>query len=237
MPRQKLNIVKFLPLFILLLLLVFAAYFRIDQYLSYASLQSHYQQLKGWADHHFFSLLSAFAGIYILAIAISIPGAVFLSLGAGLLFGIFWGTLIVVISATIGATLLFYAVKTSLGEWLAPKTKGWLGKMQNGFQNDAFSYLFILRLIPIFPFWAVNIVPALLNIDAGTFIIATFLGIIPGSIVFVSIGNGLNHLIEQQQQPDLSIIFSWPVLLPLLGLAGLTLLGVFYKNTLKKKKS
>lgn len=234
MPEQKLKIKNFLPLFILLLLLLLAAYFRIDRYLSYASLQSHYQLLRHWADNHFFSLLAAFGGVYILAVAISIPGAVFLSLASGLLFGLFWGTLVVVISATIGATILFYAVRTSLGTWLAPQAKGWLSKMRDGFLRDAFSYLLILRLIPIFPFWAVNIVPALLNISAATFISATFLGIIPGSIVYIAIGNGLNHVIEQQQQPDLSIIFSWPVLLPLLGLAGLTVLGIIYKNKLKK---
>ena len=113
---------------------------------------------------------------YTLAVAISIPGAVFLTLAGGFLFGVYLGTILVVISATLGATLLFFAVRTTLGEWLAQKASEWIERMQHGFQHNAFSYLLTLRLIPLFPFWVVNIAAALLGVPLSTYVITTFFG-------------------------------------------------------------
>ena len=169
-------------------------------------------------------------GTYIIAVAISIPGAVILSLIGGFLFGIILGTLYVIISATIGATIIFLAARSAFHALLLAKATPWLEKMEKGFQKNALQYLLFLRLIPLFPFWLVNIVPALLNVRLRTYIIATFFGIIPGVLVYVSVGNGLDTLFQTGQTPDLGIIFKPAILLPLLGLAILSLIPVIFKK-------
>ena len=218
------------PLLLILLLFFVFFYFRINHYLSFSSLQMHHQQLVFWTNNHYFFAVILFMSIYILCIATSVPGALILTLTGGLLFGVLWGTVFVVISATIGSTIIFFLVKYALSDWVAKKTAGWVKKMRVGFQHNAFSYLIVLRLMPIFPFAVVNLVPALLGIEAKTFILATFFGIIPGSLIYASVGNSLNHLFDIGQTPNFKIIFSPPLFLPLLGLAILSLLPVLYKK-------
>ena len=217
-----------LILIIVLMIIFFAS--GLNQYVSFASLQKYYLVLQHWTSENFISAIIVFMAVYILAVAISIPGAVFLTLLGGFLFGVLLGTLLVVVSATIGATLLFLAVRLAMGEWMAKKAGRWIERMRQGFQENALSYLLILRLIPLFPFWVVNIVPALLGVDIRTYMVGTFFGIIPGSLVYVSIGNGLGHVLEQGQKPDLGVILSFPVLGPLLGLALLALLPILYRK-------
>jgi uncharacterized membrane protein YdjX (TVP38/TMEM64 family) len=108
--------------------------------------------------------------------------------------------------------------------------------MRKGFNDNAFQYLLSLRLIPVIPFWVVNIVPAALGVQLKTYILATFLGIILGSFVYVTIGNGLGHLFDLGQTPDLGIIFEPQILLPLIGLAVLSFIPSIYKS-LKDKKA
>lgn len=202
----------------------------LGQYLRYETLQQYYDSLQRWTEQHFLLSVMSYCGLYILAIALSIPGAVFLTLLGGFLFGLILGGVLVVFSATIGACVIFLAIRIAFGEKSAVAKKPWVVKMRHGFSEHAFSYLLVLRLIPLFPFWAVNIAPAILGVPFNTFFTATFLGIIPGSFVFVSIGNGLGFVLEQGKKPDLSILFSPYVLGPLLALAFLSLLPVFYKS-------
>lgn len=221
---------RWIPLFIIVLLLIAIVHFHWYTYLSFASLSAHRQLLLAWTAQHYVLSVLCFIGIYIIAVAASVPGAVFLTLAGGFLFGIFAGTLYVVIGATIGATLLFLAVKTALGAWLAKRASGWVSKLEAGFQKNAFNYLLTLRLIPLFPFWLVNIVPALLNMSLRTFIMGTFLGIIPGSLVYVLVGNGLGHVFDTGKTPNLGIIFSPPILIPLIALALLSLVPIIYQR-------
>ncbi|KTD69872.1 mercuric reductase [Legionella santicrucis] len=220
---------RWLPLIMLIGLLVLFFTFRLNKYFNFEMLQENRTLLISWTKSHYLSASVLFVACYIFSVAISFPGAVYLTLVGGFLFGIFWGAVFVVLSATIGSTLLFFAVRTSLGDWLAQRASGWVGRMREGFQHNAFSYLLTLRLIPIFPFWVVNIVPALLNVNAKTFIMATFIGIIPGSIVYVMLGNGLSHLFAANQTPNLHIIFEPQILGPLLALAALSLIHPIYK--------
>jgi len=97
---------------------------------------------------------------------------------------------------------------------------------------DAFNYLLVLRLVPIFPFWLVNLVPALVGVRLPTYVLATFLGIVPGTFVYASLGNGLGSLVEE---PDLAIIFRPSLLVPIVGLALLALVPVGYKHWRSKK--
>lgn len=220
---------RWLPLIILIGLLVLFFSFHLNKYFNFETLQENHVLLVSWTKAHYLRVSVLFIVCYIFSVAISFPGAVYLTLVGGFLFGIFWGAVFVILSATIGATLLFFAVRTSLGEWLAQRASGWVGRMRDGFQHNAFSYLLTLRLIPIFPFWVVNIVPALLNVNAKTFIMATFIGIIPGSLVYVMLGNGLSHLFAANQTPNLHIIFEPQILGPLLALAALSLIHPIYK--------
>ncbi len=226
---------RWLPLIVLLLLLTMAIYFRWYQYFSFSSLKDHRQLLLSWSEQHFLWLVVGFIMLYTIAVACSIPGATFLTLTAGFLFGPLLGTTLTVFSATLGAFLVFLAVELALRDWFMKKTSRWIKGMEQGFKDNAFSYLLVLRLVPLFPFWLVNIVPALLGVSKRTFVFATFIGIIPGSFVYVLVGNGLGHIFDANQTPNLRIIFDAKVLLPLLGLALLSLLPVVYKFVKRKK--
>ncbi|HIG0326541.1 TPA: FAD-dependent oxidoreductase [Legionella pneumophila] len=228
---------RWMPLLVLIGLLVLFFTLHLDRYFSFNALKENHALLIAWTKSHYFIAPFFFVIFYTTAVAISIPGAVFLTLTGGFLFGIFWGVLFVVISATLGATILFFAVRTALGDWFAQKASGWIERMRQGFQHNAFSYLLTLRLIPLFPFWAVNIVPALLNIRAKTFITATFIGIIPGTTVYVMVGNGLSQIFAANQTPNLGIIFELQILGPLLALAVLSLMPVVYQFTTRKHQN
>ncbi len=220
---------KYLPIVILIILAGLFLYSGYYHYLTFDGLKTHRQLLLNWTEHHYGQAVILYAAIYIITVACSIPGATILTLAGGFLFGWLWGSIYVVISATLGATLVFLSVKLAFREWMIKRNSKWLKSMEKGFQQNAFSYLLFLRFIPLFPFWLVNIVPAFLGVRLRTFIIATFLGIIPGSVVYVSVGNGLGRIFDQNKTPDFSIIFSPAILLPLIGLAILSLLPIGYR--------
>ena len=124
---------------------------------------------------------------------------------------------------------MFLAARYALFDILHAKAGPALLKMEQGFRENAFNYLLVLRLVPLFPFWLVNLVPALLGVPLKTYVIATAIGIIPGTFVFASVGNGLGEILASGKTPDLSIIYDPEVLIPLLGLAVLALVPVLYK--------
>lgn len=161
-----------------------------------------------------------YAGVYVVATALSLPLGAALSLLGGWAFGPWWGTLLVVFSATAGASLLFVLARwlggRSLRAWLVRKEA--TRRLLEGFEGEAFSYLLALRLIPLFPFWLVNIAPALSRIRLRSYVAATFLGIIPGSFVFVELGAGLRRL-SFDRTPGAGLYVGL-VLLGLLALAG-----------------
>lgn len=221
---------RFFPLAVLVLGLVAFFYFHLDRYLNFDTLKTNRELMLSWTHEHFFIAVLLFTLIYTVAVAISIPGATFLTLASGFLFGIFLGTVIAVISATIGALCVFLAVRTALEPWLARNTGPWVEKMRHGFQAGAFEYLLILRFVPLFPFWVVNIVPGLLGVPTMIYLLTTFLGIIPGTFVYVLLGNGLGHLFDRNETPNLAVIFEPQVLIPLLGLAALSFVPVLYKK-------
>lgn len=229
------TIIRWVPLGLLLVAFFCFFYFHLFDYLSFTALQQHRELLLQWTLQHYWLSVFIYMAVYIVAVAISVPGAIILTLTGGFLFGIFWGALYVVCSATVGASLIFLAVRTALGQVLAKKATHWVGKMERGFQRDAFSYLIFLRLVPIFPFWAINIVAGLLNVRLKTFFVATFFGIIPGSLVYVSVGSGLSTIFAAGQTPNLGIIFKPALLVPMLCLALLALVPVLYKYWQEKK--
>ena len=150
------------------------------------------------ASHRLLAVLS-YMGLYIIIVALSVPGAVFLTVTGGFLFGLALGAAAAVISATIGATLIFLAARTALGDPLLRRAGPRANQLARGFRDDAFSYLLFLRLVPAFPFFLVNLVPAFAGVRLGPFIAATAIGIIPGAIVFALAGAGLDSMIAAQK--------------------------------------
>jgi uncharacterized membrane protein YdjX (TVP38/TMEM64 family) len=177
----------------------------------------------------------AYIGCYALMAAFSIPGGALATIVGGYLFGLWMGAAASVFGATLGAIAVFLAARTALGDVLRAKAGPALRRMEEGFRRNAFSYLLVLRLVPIFPFWLVNLVPAFCGVSLRTYALATFLGIIPGGIVFASVGSGLGELLDRGEKPDLKIIFQWHILLPILGLALLALLPVILKKLQQRR--
>ncbi len=231
--NSKFNLARVIPLLVLILLISSAFYFRIFQYLSFENLVKNHDKLIQWTHNNYLPLMLVYMGIYIVTIALSIPGGFILTLTGGFLFGIVLGTIYVVVSATLGATIFFIIINSSLGKWFNVNRKSWVAKMEKGFQKNAVSYLLFLRLIPIFPFWTVNLVSALINVQLRVFFWSTLFGIFPGSLVYVSVGNSLSSVFSTDETPNFGIIFQPAIIGPLIALAILSLLPIIYKK-LKK---
>ena len=220
---------------LILILILLSWYFGWYKYFSFEVLKQQREQLLLWTSKHFFIVVACYMLIYMGIVAISLPGATFMTVTGGFLFGIVVGSMAAVIAATIGAIILFFAVKLSFRDWFKKRNQKWIKQMEQGFSENDFSYLLTLRLIPLFPFWLVNIVPALLGMKIARFSLATLLGIIPGTVVYVSLGNGLSTLFEQNQTPNMKIIFNPEILIPLIALGLLSLAPIVYKNYKSKK--
>jgi uncharacterized membrane protein YdjX (TVP38/TMEM64 family) len=150
------------------------------------------------AEHRMLALLS-YIGLYIVTVALSVPGATLLTLSGGFLFGIAVGASAAVIGATTGATLIFLLARTALGEPLLRRAGPRAQQLAQGFRADAFSYLLFLRLVPAFPFFLVNLVPAFAGVRLGPFVAATALGVIPAALVYAFAGTGLDSVITAQK--------------------------------------
>lgn len=204
--------------------------FGLDKYLTFDQLRQHRGELTAFVAAMPVTAVILFVLVYALATALSVPGGIILTLTGGFLFGIWLGTAAVVVGATTGATALFLIARSSLGDALRAKAGPWLAKMEAGFKEDALSYLLVLRLIPAFPFFVVNLVPAFLGVPLKIYVLATFLGIIPGTFVFASIGAGLGSVFDSMQEFSLKGALTPQVITALVGLAVLSLIPVAYKR-------
>jgi len=205
-------------------------------YISFQAIQENREVLLATVESY--GLLAAFGYIliYATATAFSLPAGALLTVVGGFLFGLWGGTLIVAVGATLGAVALFLAARTAFGDLLREKAGPWLQKMEAGFKEDALSYLLVLRLVPLFPFFVVNLVPAFFGVSLRLFTATTFFGILPGTFVYVSVGNGLGAIFDRGETPDLSVIFNAEVLTPIIGLALLSLVPMIYKRVRKRAK-
>jgi len=199
-------------------------YFDLGQYLSLASLKANRDLLLNYTEANYAMAVSLFLLIYILQTTFSLPGGAMLTLTGGFLFGSLMGTFFVNIGATIGATMAFLAARYLLRDWVEGKFGDRLETIQSGFAKNAFCYLMTLRLIPAFPFFLVNLVSGLTRVKLGTYVLATSLGIIPGSFVFAFSGRQLGSI------NSLSEIASPPVLLAFTLLGLLALMPVAYRK-------
>lgn len=221
---------RFLP--VALLLAGAAAFFALGghRYLTWESLRDNRDLLQRWVADNTLLAYVGYATGYAAITALSLPFGALATLAGGFLFGWLAGTICVVVGATAGAIAVFLAARSALGDVLARRAQGFMGRMKEGFSANQFSYLLFLRLMPIFPFWLVNIVPALLGMRLMPYALATVLGIIPGTLVFAAVGNGLGTVFDRGESPDFDLIFRPAILLPILALAVLSLAPVLYRR-------
>jgi uncharacterized membrane protein YdjX (TVP38/TMEM64 family) len=204
---------------VVLLLLAVGAFFYFDlaRFLSLAALKDNRDKLLVFTQANYPLAAGLFVLAYIAVTGLSLPGAVILTLAGGFLFGGVLGTLLVNIGATTGATLAFLVARYLLRDAVEHKFGRWLAPFQEGFSKNAFSYLMTLRLIPLFPFFVVNLVSALTRVKLGTYMAATALGIIPGSFVYAYAGRQLGTINSLKEIASPGVILAF-VLLGLLAL-------------------
>lgn len=224
------SIRRLVPLGLLAVCVVAFFAFGLDAYLTFDALRENRQLLTRFvADNAVLASLS-YLLVYTTAIALSVPGGAVLTITGGFLFGTLLGTIYVVIAATLGATVLFLIAKSALGDPLRARAGPFLKRMEAGFQENALSYLLVLRLIPLFPFFVVNLVPAFLGVRLRTYVLGTMIGIIPGSFVYASVGAGLGSVFDRAEDFSAGSVLTPEIVLALVGLAALALLPVGYRK-------
>ncbi len=214
------------------ILVAVALYFKFDlgQYLSLESLKSNRDQLHAFYEANAVMMIAAFIGVYIVTVALSLPGATILTLCAGAIFGSVTGTLVVNVGATIGATLAFLVARFLLRDWVEKKFGAKLKPFNDGFSKNAINYMLFLRLVPLFPFFLINLVSGLTQIRLPVYFFGTMFGILPGTFVYANAGSNLASINQLSDIASLEVLGSFA----LLGLFAL--IPTVYKYIKSKKK-
>jgi uncharacterized membrane protein YdjX (TVP38/TMEM64 family) len=218
--------------FLLILAAALAGAVALRDELSFETLARHREELLAFRDAHYLWALLAFLAAYVAIVALSLPGGTVATLTGGFLFGLFPGVLFNVLCAGTGAVLVFLAARSGFGEALAQRMDsagGRAARLQASLRENEWSVLFLMRLVPLVPFFVANLIPAFVGTSLFRFAVTTFLGIIPGALVFTSVGAGLGEVFARGAAPDLGVLFTPPVLLPLLGLAALAALPMLLR--------
>lgn len=219
--------------FLAILAAAAAGAFFLRDHLSFAALAEHREALVAFRDANYLIAALIFVGAYVVIVALSLPGATIATLTGGFLFGVFPGALFNVTAATVGATAIFLAARAGFGAGVAARIEaggGAAARLQAGLRENEWSVLFLMRLVPAVPFFLANLIPAFVGVRLSRFVITTFLGIIPGGVVYTSVGAGLGEVFARGETPDLGIIFAPHVLGPILGLAALSALPIVIKR-------
>jgi uncharacterized membrane protein YdjX (TVP38/TMEM64 family) len=218
------------PLVVLGVAIAAAYALGVQRQFSWSALAAHQTALRAFVAARPAASASGYVAIYALAVGLSIPGGAVLTVTGGLLFGVLLGTALAVTGATLGAIGLFLVARYALFDLLSRRTAPLMVRLRPGLERDGFSYLLALRLLPVVPFWLVNLAPALIGMRLAPYAAATFLGIIPGGVVFASIGAGVGDILAHGGTPDLSRVLSARILLPLAGLSVLALAPVAWRR-------
>ncbi len=220
-----------LPLIAILVVALIGA-FLLRDVLTFETLREQRETLLAFRDANYLLTVAVFILAYVTIVAFSLPGATIATLTGGFLFATFPGVLFNVTGATLGAICIFLAARWGLGERLAARmeaSEGSVKRIKDGIDENQWSMLFLIRLVPAVPFFVANLVPALVGVPLSRFAISTFFGIIPGALVYTSVGAGLGEVFARGETPDLGIIFTPPILLPILGLSLLAALPILIK--------
>ena len=222
---------RYIPL-LLIAMGAIAGWYFLSDYLSFEVLRDNREALLAFRDANYLAMVAAYIGIYVLIVAFSLPGATIATLAGGFLFGLFPGALYVIGSATLGAIVIFLAAKWGLGVSLSARmdaSSGMVKRIKQGIAENELSMLFLIRLVPVVPFFVANLLPALVGVGLGRYAFTTFFGIMPGSVVYTWVGAGLGEVFAMGAVPNLSIIFDPVILGPILGLCGLAALPILIK--------
>ena len=229
--------VRKLPMIAIIIVAVIGAYFLRD-YLTFEALAANRDALIAFRDANYLLTALVFIAAYVAIVAFSLPGATIATLTGGFLFATFPGALFNVLGATIGATAIFLAARWGFGESLGKRLEGAdgvVGKIKDGIDENQWSMLFLIRLVPAVPFFLANLIPSFLGVPLHRFVISTFLGIIPGGVVYTSVGAGLGEIFARGESPNLGIIFEPQILFPIIGLCVLAALPIVIKALRGKK--
>ena len=231
------NLIRRLPLIIIAIVAAFGAFFLRD-YLTFQALSENRETLLAFRDANYLLTVLSFIAAYVVIVAFSLPGATIATLTGGFLFATFPGALFNVTAATIGATAIFLAARWGFGEKLGARLEGSDGvvkKIKDGIDENQWSMLFLIRLVPAVPFFMANLVPSFLEVPLRRFMISTFFGIIPGTVVYTSVGAGLGEVFARGETPNLGIIFEPAIIGPIIGLCILAALPILIKALRGKK--
>ena len=228
-PEKPRTFGRYIPIVLIAVGFIAVLVFGGQDYLTIDSLRENKALLLDLVAEWGAVAVGAFVLLYAAMILLVPPSGTIMTLSSGLLFGTLWGGIATVMGATLGASLLFLATRTAFGDVLRKRAGPALQKMEAGFQDNAVSYMLFLRLVPVFPFFVVNIVPAFLGVPLRIFAVTTAIGIIPGTFVYASLGAGLGAIFDEQSL-NLGLVFEPQYLLPILGLAALALLPIILKR-------
>lgn len=228
---------RYLPLVAIVTVAIIGA-LTLREHISFDALRDNREALLAFRDTNFALTIVVFIILYVSIVAFSLPGAVIATLTGGFLFGVGLGTVANVTGATIGAVFIFLAARMGLGEKLKQRMEaadGLVAKIKKGIDQNQWSMLFFIRLVPAVPFFVANLIPAFVGVPLYRFALSTFIGIVPGTLVFTSVGAGLGEVFAKGETPNLGIIFEPHILLPILGLCLLSVLPVLVKMVTGKK--
>jgi uncharacterized membrane protein YdjX (TVP38/TMEM64 family) len=215
-----------------------AAWWAFGDALSFETLRDNREALGAWRDQNYVLAAGAYVLVYVLVVAFSLPGALVMTLTGGFLFGLFAGSFLTLIGATLGATAIFLAAKTSLGETLRARmdaSGGTIARFRRGVEENEVSFLLLMRLVPAVPFFVANLAPAFLGVGLRNYVLTTFFGIMPGTVVYTWVGAGLGEVFDRGGTPDLGVFFEPHILGPLLGLCALAALPIVIRAVRGRK--
>jgi len=231
MPETRHETLRYLPL-LAIAVAALAGFLWLRPFLSFDLLAANRVALESFVADNYVLAVAAFLALYVVIVALSLPGATIATLAGGFLFGLFPGVVYNAGAATLGAVLIFLAARMGLGERLAARldaTSGSIGRLKRGIDRDQWSVLFLMRLVPVVPFFVANVIPGLLAVPLHRYLVTTALGILPGALVYTSVGAGLGEVFDAGKAPDLGVIFEPHILLPLLGLSLLAALPMLLR--------
>ncbi len=225
---------RVIPLLLIVVALAIGYGLGWHQYLTLEQLTSSRQVLKDTAEQQFFAAIALYILAYGLAVTISFPATWVLTVLGGFVFGSVIGGAATSIAATMGATAIFWATRTAFGDFLRKRVSGTAARLAGGFERDAFGFLLALRLVPVIPFFVLNITPALFRVGLGTFVAATFLGILPGTFVYAYLGQSLDGVVQAAQRagraPTVQDIFTPEIAIAFAALAALAIVPILIRK-------
>ena len=233
-PKQSPIWIKLWPVYLIAAVMVGAWQMGLFQYLSLDTLREQQEVLQTFVAENLVLAVAIFVAVYAAATLFMLPGALWITIAGGFLFGLVGGSLATIAGATLGASMLFFAAKTSIGSALRDRAGPFMAKMEAGFNESPLSYMFALRLIPVVPFPVANIAPALLGAKYREYAITTALGIVPGVVAYTLVGSGLGATFAAGEDPNLAIVAQ--NMLPALAALGVVaLIPVAYKKLTGRK--